>query len=92
MATKQATQADTERECSRCKKHYALPLDGDLSRKCPHCGLATPVISQEKYESLERHDYAGRKDGKVWMLAPTEAGTTLFPDVLVVPHLDGERV
>ena len=27
-------------DCPKCKGSYCLPLDGDATRSCPHCGAA----------------------------------------------------
>lgn len=33
-------EAGEERACPACSEHYWLPLDGDPTRRCPHCGAS----------------------------------------------------
>jgi DNA-directed RNA polymerase subunit RPC12/RpoP len=40
------------RTCSACGKEYFLPIDGDPTRRCPHCNVL--VADAEKADAVRR--------------------------------------
>jgi hypothetical protein len=53
MTTTQDRTEEATQRCPACGGKYVLPLDGDPTRQCPHCGIAAQLETTLGDEQLD---------------------------------------